>query len=60
MKARQQYKEINGVRKSICPICNEIIDYPFGVYFRHGIEIHYNICLSIARLRRGKIRGIDY
>ena len=58
-KKLQEYREINGVRKSICPICKDIIDYPTGVYFRNGIEIHCN-CLAIARLRRGKIAGIDY
>lgn len=58
-KTRQEYKEENGTRKAICPICKEVIDYPFGVYFRNGIEIHIN-CLTIARLRRGKILGIDY
>jgi hypothetical protein len=55
---RQEHKEINGVRKNICPICKEVIDYPFGVYFRNGVEVH-NKCIAIARLRRGRITGID-
>jgi len=58
-KNRQEYKEINGISKAVCPICREVIDYPAGVYFRSGIEIHNN-CIAIARLRRGKILGIDY
>ena len=57
-KNRQEYKEINGIRKAVCPICKEVIDYPFGVYFRNGIEIHTN-CITIARLRQGRITGID-
>jgi len=58
-KTRQEYKWENDIRKAICPICKETIDYPAGVYFRNGVEIH-NKCLAIARLRRGKIVGIDY
>jgi hypothetical protein len=56
---RQEIKEINGVIKRVCPICREVIDYPFGVYFRNGVEVHTN-CVAIARLRRGKVAGIDY
>ena len=58
MKFKQEYKEINGISKRICPICKEIIDYPFGVYFRNGIEVHIR-CITITRTRRGKILGID-
>jgi hypothetical protein len=57
-KTRQEYREVNGTRKAICPICKEIIEYPAGVYFRGGIEVHIN-CVTIARMRRGKITGID-
>ena len=57
-KSRQEYKEINGIRKAVCPICREVIEYPAGIYFRNGIEVH-NKCIAIARLRRGKILGID-
>jgi hypothetical protein len=58
MKFKQEIKEINGIRKAICPICKEIIDYPFGVYFRNGVEVHTK-CITIARLRRDQINGID-
>ena len=55
---KQEHKEINGVRHNVCPICKEIIIYPAGVYFRNGVEVHTN-CLAIARLRRGRVAGIN-
>ena len=55
---KQEHKEINGVSHNVCPICKKIIIYPVGVYFRNGIEVH-NKCIAIARLRRGRITGID-
>lgn len=55
---KQEYREVNGIRKSVCCICNEVINYPSGVYFRNGIEVHCD-CVVIARMRRGKITGID-
>lgn len=58
-KIHQEYKEVNGINKAVCPICHEIIEYPYGVYFRNGVEVHTN-CIAIARLRRGKIAGIDH
>jgi len=57
-KNKQEYKEVNGIRLAVCPLCKEVITYPDGVYFRNGIQIHSK-CLSIARMRRGKIEGID-
>jgi hypothetical protein len=57
-KTRQEYREVNGIRKAICPLCNEIISYPDGLYFRNGIEVH-NKCIAIARMRRGKILEVD-
>jgi len=59
MKTKQEYKEVNGIRKAVCPICKEVIEYPGGVYFRNGVEVHIK-CLTIARMRRGKVAGIDY
>jgi hypothetical protein len=58
-KIKQEHKEINGIIKAVCPVCNEVISYPEGVYFRNGVEVHSK-CITIARLRRGKILGIDY
>jgi hypothetical protein len=55
---KQKFIEVNGIRKAVCPICKEIISYPAGVYFRNGVEVHSD-CVTIARLRRGKIEGID-
>ena len=55
---KQEHKEINGVRYNVCPICKEAIHYPDGIYFRNGIEVH-NKCIAIARLRRGRVAGID-
>jgi hypothetical protein len=49
-KNRQEYIEVNGVSKAICPICKLIIVYPGGVYLRNGIEVHIN-CVARARLR---------
>jgi hypothetical protein len=59
MKIRQQITTEKGTTYNICPICNEKITYPEGVYFRNGVEVHCK-CVTIARLRRGQIAGIDY
>jgi hypothetical protein len=56
---KQKYIEVNRIRYNSCPICKKEIHYPEGVYFRNGIEVHTN-CLAIARMRRGKIEGVDY
>lgn len=53
-KTRQETIEVNGVIYRICPICKKAVSYPFGVYFRNGIEVH-NDCVAVARMRRGKI-----
>lgn len=59
VKIKQKFVTDNqGVMHRICLFCNEIIKYPDGVYFRNGIEVH-NKCIAVARMRRGKIRGID-
>jgi len=49
-KNRQEYIEVNGVNKAVCPICKLIIVYPGGVYLRNSIEVHIN-CVARARLR---------
>jgi len=59
MKVKQAYTEVNGISKALCPICNKAIEYPEGVYFRNGIQVHC-ACVVIARMRRDKIAGIDY
>ena len=59
MKTKQKTLTENGTTYNICPICDKILRYPEGVYFRNGIEIHCQ-CINIARARRGKIAGIDY
>lgn len=58
-KIRQEYQEEKGIRRAVCPLCNQVIKYPEGVYFRRGIEIHSS-CVSVARMRRGEIAGVDY
>lgn len=55
---RQAFTEINGITYKLCSICGQAIKYPDGIFFRSGKEIH-NQCLTIARMRRGKIEGID-
>lgn len=57
-KSRQKFIEVAGVSRAVCPICKEAISYPEGVYFRNGIEVHGR-CITIARMTRGKIAGID-
>ena len=57
-KNKQEYKEINEMRLAVCPLCKEVINYPDGIYLRSGKQIHSK-CSSIARMRRGKIEGID-
>jgi hypothetical protein len=47
-----------GISRAVCPICGDVINYPEGVYFRNGVQIH-NKCVAIARMRRGKVKGID-
>ena len=59
MKIKQKTIDEAGINKNICPICDKVIHYPAGVYFRNGIEVHCQ-CIAIARARRGKIAGIDY
>jgi len=58
-RIKQQYKIIGGIKKAICPICRQVVDYPLGIYFRNGVYVHYN-CIAVARMRRGKIQGIDF
>jgi hypothetical protein len=59
-RIKQEIKEDNqGARHNVCPYCHEVILYPFGVYFRNGIEVHTK-CINILRMNRGKIKGIDH
>lgn len=55
---KQLTREVKGIKKNVCAICNIEINYPEGVYFRNGIEIH-NKCLAVARMRRGSVKNID-
>jgi hypothetical protein len=59
-RIKQEYKENEqGARQAVCPYCKEVIVYPFGVYFRNGIEVHTS-CITVLRMRSGKIEGIDF
>jgi hypothetical protein len=59
MRIKQKILWAEGVGRKVCPVCNEVITYPDGVYFRNGIEVHTR-CVAVARMRRGSIAGIDY
>jgi len=50
-KITQKFEIINGINKNLCYLCNEIINYPDGVYFRNGVEVHSQ-CVTIARQKK--------
>ena len=47
---KQKYRIINGIKKAICPLCNNSVKYLDSVYYR-GVELHRQ-CVLVARQKK--------
>jgi len=56
---KQEQKIENGIRYNVCPLCNNIVQYPDGVHYAGGqVEVH-PVCERNKRLnQRLALKGI--